>query len=393
MTSHSLPLVFFIWLLFLIRPITVFFHEMGHAIIARIFTKKDVKVFIGSYGNTDRSFSFKIGPYIYYFYKNPIKWGRGVCIAEANVMSIDKQILFSFGGPLMSLVFAIITFIINYYSDFKNLFFLLLFYSSLIDFVANLIPFNRKIALEDGRTTTNDGSRILALLKLKKLPAEFPKAVNFLQNKQYAEAVKIFEELVVTCKKQEVYRLAIFALVKNNEIEKAKSISNEFKTNFDFNSDDFVNHGICYTETGEFEEALKFYDESLKLNPKNKFSLNNKAYTFCLQAKYDDAIPLLNEAIALDKNMSHAYSNLALAKVKTGQLEEAFYDAQKSIEITPELADPYKALGIYYVEKREFYKALEQFQKSKSLENPPKDIDKLIEDVTLRIKTNENVSL
>ncbi len=44
-----------------IWPITVLLHELGHAIPALILTRQKVSIYIGSYGDPDKSLHFRIG--------------------------------------------------------------------------------------------------------------------------------------------------------------------------------------------------------------------------------------------------------------------------------------------------------------------------------------------
>ena len=56
-----------ILVIILIKQSTTFFHEMGHAIPALIFTKKSVTVYIGSYGDISKTTQFKLGRLTIYF--------------------------------------------------------------------------------------------------------------------------------------------------------------------------------------------------------------------------------------------------------------------------------------------------------------------------------------
>ncbi len=55
----GIPAVFILFLLLLIRPFTVFLHEMGHAVTGRLITGKR-----GSYGDKDKSFKINLKIYL-----------------------------------------------------------------------------------------------------------------------------------------------------------------------------------------------------------------------------------------------------------------------------------------------------------------------------------------
>ena len=61
-----------------IRPITTFFHEMGHALPALMFSREAVTVYIGSYGDVSRSQKFTFGRLTIYFRFNLFAWDLGL---------------------------------------------------------------------------------------------------------------------------------------------------------------------------------------------------------------------------------------------------------------------------------------------------------------------------
>lgn len=378
MEIYRLPAIVIFFLIILIRPLTVFFHEMGHAIIGWIITRKKINVFIGSYGNKDGSLNLKVSKLSFYIFKNPFKWGIGLCQTEEERISINNQLLFVFGGPVASLIVAILSYIIFIKTNLWSLFFLLLFISSLIDFLTNIFPRNKPIYLDSGRLTANDGQNIITLLKLKRLPNEFQEGIENFRDKKYKESAIIFENLLNKIKDENVYRMAMISQIQNKNYEKGKRIGKEFKDNFSMNSDDLTNFAISFTETNEYDEALKLYDESLKLNPKNKFGLNNKGYTKILLKDYQDSIILFDKAISIDKDFSFSYNNRGLAKIELGKLDEGLLDIKKSLELDSENADAHKNLGIYYLKVSEYEKALDSFLKSKKMYENCHLIDELI---------------
>ena len=50
-----------ILLVVLLRSLTTFFHEMGHAVPALLFTREKVEVFVGSYGDLHNALQLQLG--------------------------------------------------------------------------------------------------------------------------------------------------------------------------------------------------------------------------------------------------------------------------------------------------------------------------------------------
>ncbi len=381
----GIPAIGILFLLVLIRPLTVFFHEMGHGIIGWLITRKKILVFIGSYGSIEKSIKIKIFDFTFYVLKNPFKWGIGLCETEEKKISINNQILFVLGGPFASLLIAIISYLIFSKTNFWNLFFLLLIISSLIDFITNIFPSTKAIYLSDGRLTSNDGRYILKLIKMRKLPKEFTEGLEKFQDKKFDEATIIFDNLLSKSNDPEVYKMAIASNIQNKNFEKAKNISSKFRNIHTLDSDDLSNFALTFTETGQLEEALKLYDESLNMNPNNRYSLNNKGFTLILLEKFGESIPIFDKAIALDKNFSYSYNNRGLAKIKLDMLEEGLKDIEDSLKLDSENSAAYKNLGIYYIKIEDYQKSLEMLFKAKNIDENTREINELIEEAKARV--------
>ncbi|MCX6294649.1 MAG: hypothetical protein NTX97_01055 [Bacteroidetes bacterium] len=106
--------------------------------------------------------------------------------------------------------------------------------------------------------------------------------------------------------------------------------------------------------------AVKYYEESLRIIPNYISSLNNLGmiyYTYYNQP--EKAIPYLKKAISLDTNYVEAFFNLATCEAKTNAKKDAEKHFLKSIEIDPKFYGTYYSLSNYYAEYKEYDKILE----------------------------------
>jgi len=63
-----IPFLFFLAALVLLtRQLSVFFHELGHAIPALVLTKEKVTIYIGSFGDPNKSLKIPIVPLTIFF--------------------------------------------------------------------------------------------------------------------------------------------------------------------------------------------------------------------------------------------------------------------------------------------------------------------------------------
>lgn len=364
------------------RPLLTLFHELGHAIPIIWMTRDRVTIYLGSYGDTNKSFRFGLGKLEIWVQYNPFKWRGGLCVPHAKDISINKRIIYTLTGPLASLIIALVSCCMAFLfdlSDFLSLLFLILLVLSAFDFLRNIIPNNRFIVLHDGKIAYNDGASLERLFRHRKFPKEYFEAVTLYNNKQYAEAVSLFDSLLMSgLQDQDTYRWAIYCHLLLKDYFKAKIHFAEFKAKFQMNSEDYTNLGLIYSHYENHQKAMKSYAKSLKLNPLNSYSLNNKGYTLNVLERYEEAITFFDRAVEINESFAYSYNNRGLSKIKLGRIEEGLRDLSHSYKLDPDNSYYFRNLGIYHQGCGEYEKALQLFQKSKSLDNHTHNIDLLI---------------
>jgi tetratricopeptide (TPR) repeat protein len=388
MQYFPISLLLLIGLVLIARPLTVLFHELGHAIPAILLTKQKATIYIGSYGDPKRSIKINFGVLAIFFRYNPFTWRLGLCVPSANSVSINRQIVYTLAGPLASLIIAIIACYFTFAHDlhgFLKLFLIVFLGSAFLDLLVNLIPNQTPIKLYDGRITYNDGYSLKQLFYYKRLPKEYSEAADLYNEHMYADAAVLFEKLLLISKDEHIYRLTINSYLQDKNYSKAKELSDTFVLSDKMNSDDLSNMALSYSQLGFHDEALKYYDRSLQQNPNNKYSLNNKGYTLNFMNKFEEAISHFDRAIEVDKEFAYSYNNRGLAKIKLGKEEEGLQDINCSFEIDPNNSYGYRNLGIYHFDKGEFDKALGLFEKAKELDNTTHMINDLISESNLKL--------
>lgn len=85
----------------------------------------------------------------------------------------------------------------------------------------------------------------------------------------------------------------------------------------------------------KFEEAHKYVDQSIKLDPNNYQAYKWKAKILIDNGKYEKAIPLLNRAIKINPNRQSLYVNRGSCYSTIGKNKLALQDFNKAIQIEP----------------------------------------------------------
>ena len=79
----------------------------------------------------------------------------------------------------------------------------------------------------------------------------------------------------------------------------------------------YNNRGNAYTSKGEYELAIRDYDELIKLDPNYAKSFNNRGVAYQKKGEYDRAIKDFDAAITINSNYADAFANRAETYEKT----------------------------------------------------------------------------
>ena len=136
---------------------------------------------------------------------------------------------------------------------------------------------------------------------------------------------------------------------------------------------------------GENQEALKNYNQAVKLHPSFPVAFNNRGNLLESMGKIEDAKRSFSRAIELDRNYARAYSNRGIAERKLGNHSNALRDFSKALDLEPWQPDNpnqdsnfqfrmYINLGDIYLYLKEFNRALEAYDRAQEIEPDNQDI-------------------
>jgi tetratricopeptide (TPR) repeat protein len=85
-----------------------------------------------------------------------------------------------------------------------------------------------------------------------------------------------------------------------------------------------IKKGIALGNQGKYNEAIKCFNEAIRLDPKEVDAWNNKGVALVIQEKYDEAIKAFDEAIRLDPNLPEPGTTKVLhSKLSEGLMKQA----------------------------------------------------------------------
>ncbi|HEY4325811.1 MAG TPA: M50 family metallopeptidase [Mucilaginibacter sp.] len=383
-----LPLL---WILFNISWfINICLHELSHALPALLFTKQDVKIFVGTHEDSNR-ISFKIGKLNFYI-KPRLSYIRsgGFCVHKGDI-TIFQNIIILISGPLLTALISLSLLLLFFFGDSHGLIkalVVILFSSSIISLIFSLYPYKIKTKNNEN-LLYSDGYQILLLLKNRRNFTNFKTACVYYDNKDFSNAIKYFTLLDEKYISESIFASIIWCYIQLEDYKSAIKFNEQFSgTNMYTltNVDTYTNLAYIEIKSKDYNSALLTLNKSIKLDENNSYNLNSRGFVNNMLDNYTDAIKDLDRAIEIDKNLFYAYDNRAYSNIKLGQLELALNDIMRSMEFDLTNSYAYLNLGLYYFEKKDFESALENFEKAKQLDESTMFIDENID------KTKEKIS-
>jgi len=362
-----------IWIggIIFMRSITTFFHEMGHAVPALLFTKEEkVNVFVGTYGDISNCLQLNFGRLALYLKLNIFNWRIGLC-THAGIKGFLPNLIVILGGPIASLAIAITAFyfiINNNYS--QNWVVLIVFFliSAIIDFIVNIDPSHTPIKLYNGGITYSDGYQLVNTFKRRGLPEAFFEAEKLFHQKEHEAAIQKCQTLIEAApSKKPVYDLVVNSFIALKDYNNALNFYDSFKAIHPYTYLDFYQIGLLNLKLNRWDEALSYFDHCVYEKHTDGMALVNRGYIHLQKGNYQRAQQDLEAAVFYTPDNPEAWSNRGLLHIKQNQLAAALVDLELAAKLAPEHPQVKYHLGLYFEKKRNFKQALQYFKEAKGL--------------------------
>jgi tetratricopeptide (TPR) repeat protein len=172
------------------------------------------------------------------------------------------------------------------------------------------------------------------------------------------------------------YNMGAFYLNSGNVDEAIKYFNNALSLNPRFD-DALCSLGLAYSMKGNFDEAIKNYQACLKVNPNYTEAHNFLGTVYEQKGLLDKAEQEFRIAIA-DANYRSkelAYYNLAGLYVEKNKLDEALVYAENAIEIKNNYPMGYNLKGMILEKLSRYKEAIESYEKALVYIAKDKDVD------------------
>jgi len=130
-----------------------------------------------------------------------------------------------------------------------------------------------------------------------------------------------------------------------------------------------LNRGVYYIDREMYEKAANDFSKILKIDNKNKASLQNLAKISMQYGDYENAIALYNLSLSIDKKDYNTYYERSFAKTSLKNYEGALLDLDSAIMINKKTAYLYSNRGVLRNQLGFIEDALSDFEEAVKLSN------------------------
>jgi tetratricopeptide (TPR) repeat protein len=137
------------------------------------------------------------------------------------------------------------------------------------------------------------------------------------------------------------------------------------------NADAWVNRGNAYAHKNQRDKSTHDYNEAIRLNPNLAQAYCNRALDYLAAGNTDKALADLTEAIRIDPKFVGAYSRRSVVLMRLKRTDEALADAQTAVTLKPESGEAYLFRGRLHLARRKFAEARADFERVLQLAREP----------------------
>ncbi|WP_235684930.1 tetratricopeptide repeat protein, partial [Borreliella yangtzensis] len=169
------------------------------------------------------------------------------------------------------------------------------------------------------------------------------KPIDLENPKTRQQAIKDLNEFLTTSPNDTHASKTLAQAYENNgDLLKAENVYEKI-TKLKNTKEDYYKLGIIRFKLKKFENSIKSFDQTIRLDPKHKKAHNNKGIALMMLNQNKKAIESFEKAIQIDKNYDTAYYQKGIAEEKNGDMQQAFESFKNAYNLNKKLNYALKA--------------------------------------------------
>ena len=156
----------------------------------------------------------------------------------------------------------------------------------------------------------------------------------------------------------------VFLLCSKGQIKEALLASEQLILQYKDEPVPYSLRGDCYQLLGQCDDAIKYYEEALKIKPDCAEAYNKIGMALNDQRNFDEAIKYFEQALNINPEFVEVYNNLGNLFKQNGQLNVAIENYKRALDINPDYASAYCNLGVILTESRQLDAAIKNYKRA-----------------------------
>jgi len=152
----------------------------------------------------------------------------------------------------------------------------------------------------------------------------------------------------------------VFSTLLSRQLSSWRNNETLFRHSLTASSGNYVAHnnlGITLIEQGDLNQAAGHYSEAQKIRSDGVTNVNLGS-ALAKQGKNEEAMKYFEESLRLNPNYAEAHNNLGNLLMQQGSANEAMAHYLKAVQLKPDLPEAHANLGFYYANQRDDGKAI-----------------------------------
>lgn len=150
------------------------------------------------------------------------------------------------------------------------------------------------------------------------------------------------------------------AVTPENVFQYTQTIVNEVVKEYPQLAAAYVAQGYMFHRAKKFEDALRAFEKSIELDPKQPLPTQMVAFIYNQLAQYEKAVEWYQKALKIDPKAPQANERLGLALQRLNRMDEAMKAFEQEVQYYPSDASAHVYLGERYLDAEKLKEAEEQ---------------------------------